>query len=132
MRLFGAKISGHPFVDASASIYAPFNLTLYDKACLAPKVVVYSLGNIILREKAVVSQETYLCGGTHDFDKETCPLMIGDIDIGEECFLGARAFVLPGVTIGSRTLVGACSVVSRDVPPNVVVAGNPASIIRKR
>ena len=132
LRLFGAKIAGRPFVDASASIYAPFNLTLFDKACLAPKVVVYSLGQVILREKAIVSQESYLCGGTHDFDKETCPLMVGDIDIGAECFIGARAFILPGVTIGSRALIGACSVVTKDVPANVVVGGNPASVIRER
>lgn len=130
--LFGAKIEGRPFVDASASIYAPFNLTLLDKACLASKVVVYSLGQVILREKAIVSQESYLCGGTHDFDKDACPLMVGDIDIGAECFLGARTFVLPGVTIGARTLVGACSVVTKDVPSDVVVGGNPARIIRQR
>jgi maltose O-acetyltransferase len=54
---------------------------------------------------------------------------IGKIKIGNNCFIGARAFIMPGVIIGHNSIVGAGSIVSKSVPPNVVVAGNPARVI---
>ena len=54
---------------------------------------------------------------------------IGRIDIKENCFLGDSAIVLPKVTVGPNSIVGAGAVVTKDVPPNAVVAGNPARVI---
>jgi acetyltransferase-like isoleucine patch superfamily enzyme len=59
-------------------------------------------------------------------------LTVAKITIGEDAFVGARAFVLPGVKIGARAVVGACSVVTKDVPDNVIAAGNPCRVIRPR
>jgi len=53
------------------------------------------------------------------------------ISIGDNVWLGGGVIVLPGVTIGENTVVGAGSVVTRDLPPNVVAAGNPARVIRE-
>jgi acetyltransferase-like isoleucine patch superfamily enzyme len=50
--------------------------------------------------------------------------------IGERCFIGARAIIMPGVRIGDGSIVGAGSVVTRDVPPCSIVAGNPARVVR--
>ena len=52
------------------------------------------------------------------------------ISIGDRVWIGARAIILPGVTIGEGAVIGAASVVTRDVPPHTVAAGNPARIIR--
>ena len=52
------------------------------------------------------------------------------VHIGENCWLGAGAVVLPGVTIGDNSVIGAGSVVTRDVPPNVVAVGNPCRVLR--
>jgi acetyltransferase-like isoleucine patch superfamily enzyme len=54
------------------------------------------------------------------------------ITIGPDAFLGARVFVMPGVQIGARSIIGACSVVTKDVPPDVIAAGNPCAVIRPR
>ena len=54
---------------------------------------------------------------------------IGKICIKENCFIGDSALVLPGVTIGPNSIVGAGSVVTKDVPPRTIVAGNPARVI---
>lgn len=53
-----------------------------------------------------------------------------DTWIGERCFIGGRSIVLPGINIGNECIVGAGSVVTKDVPPNSVVAGNPARVIK--
>jgi galactoside O-acetyltransferase len=53
------------------------------------------------------------------------------IHIGKNCWLGAGVIVLPGITIGDNTVVGAGSVVTKDLPANVVAVGNPAKVIKK-
>ncbi len=85
-----------------------------------------------MREWCVISRGTMLCGGTHDLSSQRMPLLVGDIDIGKEVFIGARAIVLPGVTIGEGAVVAAGAVVTKDVEPWSVVGGNPARFIKKR
>lgn len=52
--------------------------------------------------------------------------LFGRIEIGNNCFIGARCIIMPGVTIGDNCIVGAGSVVTKSIAPNTVVAGNPA------
>ena len=129
LRIFGATIEGRPFVHQRARIQIPWNLTLHDRACLGDRANAYSLGPIEIGRRATVAQEAYLCSGTHDFTRKSLPLKTAKIAIGEDAFIGARAFVMPGVTIGVKAIVGACSVVTKDVEDAVVVAGNPAKPI---
>ncbi len=128
LKLFGAKVEGRPFVHQRARIQIPWNLTLRDGACLGDRANCYTLGAIEIGAGAVIAQEAYLCTGTHDFRNPAIPLMTARITIGEGAFIGARAFILPGVSVGSRAVVGACAVVTRDVPSGAIVAGNPASV----
>jgi len=53
------------------------------------------------------------------------------MSIGKECNIGAQSMILPGVRIGDNCVVAAASVVMKDVPPNCLVAGNPARIMEK-
>ena len=53
------------------------------------------------------------------------------IKIGNTCWIGANVIVLPGVTIGDNSVIGAGSVVTKDIPANVVAAGNPCHVLRK-
>jgi putative colanic acid biosynthesis acetyltransferase WcaF len=126
LRRFGAKIHGRPFVHQRARIAMPWNVTLHDASCVGDRANLYSQDAITLHPGALVAQEAYLCCGTHDLKDPGWPLLTAPIVIGERAFVGARAFVLPGVTIGARAIVGACSVVTADVAPNARVAGNPA------
>jgi putative colanic acid biosynthesis acetyltransferase WcaF len=130
--VFNAKIHGTPFVHQRARIAIPWNLTLHDRACLGDRANAYSLGEIEIGARAVVAQEAYLSTGSHDFSDPALPLVVAKITIGEDAFVGARVFVLPGVTIGARAIIGACSVVTHDVPENVVAAGNPCRVLRPR
>jgi putative colanic acid biosynthesis acetyltransferase WcaF len=129
LRAFGAKLEGKPFVHQRARIQIPWHLTMRDRACIGDRANIYSLGEIELGEACTVAQECYLCAGTHDF-QDTMFLMTDKITIGARAFLGARTFVLPGVTIGEGCVVGACSVVTKDTPPGMICAGNPCRPIR--
>jgi putative colanic acid biosynthesis acetyltransferase WcaF len=132
LRVFDAKIHGTPFVHQRARIAIPWNLTLHDRACLGDRANAYSLGEIEIGARATVAQEAYLSTGSHDFAQPSFPLVVAKISIGEDAFVGARAFVLPGITIGARAIVGACSVVTHDVPNDAIAAGNPCRVLRTR
>lgn len=132
LKCFGAKISGRPFVAPSCIIKIPWLLELEDHACLAPQSEVYNLGPITLRARSTVAQYAYLCAGTHDFSLKSLPLIVAPIEIQEDAFVGAKAFVMPGVIIGRGALVGAGSVVTRDVEEWTIVVGNPAKAVGER
>ena len=132
LRVFEAKIEGTPFVHSRARIAIPWNLTLRDRACLGDRAHAYSLGEIEIGERATIAQEAYLSAGSHDFSQPSMPLTVAKISVGADAFIGARAFVLAGVTIGERSVIGACSVVTENVPPDVFAAGNPCRVLRPR
>ncbi len=132
LRVFGAKIKGNPFVSASAKIYMPWNLMMEHRACIGTEVNVYNLAPVILKARCTVAQQAYLCCGTHDLSSECLPLVTGKIIVGPDAFIGARSFVLLNVRIGEGTVVGAMSLVSKDLPDWMICAGNPCKPIRKR
>jgi putative colanic acid biosynthesis acetyltransferase WcaF len=99
---------------------------------LAEDVDVYNLGPIVLGDHTVVSHRAVLCAGSHDYTKPNLPLLRPKIHIGDGVWVCTQAFIGPGVTVGDNTVVGACAVVMRDVPAGVLVAGNPANVVRPR
>jgi putative colanic acid biosynthesis acetyltransferase WcaF len=132
LRVFGCRIYGKPFVHQRARIQIPWHLTLHDRSCVGDRANLYSLGEIELNSGCVVAQETYLCTGTHDFNDPKMPLITSKITVGADAFVGARVFIMPGVRIGNGAVVGACSVVIRDVPAWTINVGNPSKVIRTR
>lgn len=126
LKAFGATIYGRPFVHQRARIQIPWNLTLFDHATLGERTNAYSLGKIEIHEHANVAQEVYLCTGTHAFEQGEKNLVTAPIIIKAHAFIGARAFILPGVTVGESAIVGACSVVTKSIPNDGRVKGNPA------
>ena len=105
---------------------------MHDRACLGDRANAYTLGEIEIGARTVIAQEAYLCTGTHDLNDPNLPLQVAKITIGEDVFIGARAFILPGIRVGDRAVVGACSLVTRDVEPDNIVVGNPAAPLRTR
>ena len=132
LKIFGAKLSGTPFIHSTARIQIPWNLTMKHRACLGERANAYSLGKIDIQEGATIAQEAYLCTGSHDFNDPSLQLITKPITIGKNTFIGARAMILPGVSIGNQAIVGAMSVLSKDVPDYQIVAGNPAKKIGER
>jgi putative colanic acid biosynthesis acetyltransferase WcaF len=132
LRIFGCKMDGNPFVHQRARIQIPWLVTLHDRSCVGDRANLYSLGEIELGPKCTVAQEAYLCAGTHDFTDPNLPLVTSKITVGTEAFVGARAFVMPGVHIGDGAVIGACSVVTNSVLPWTVSAGNPCRVLRQR
>jgi putative colanic acid biosynthesis acetyltransferase WcaF len=82
---------------------------------------------------SVVSQFTYLCTGSHDYQKHHMPLIHAPITIGREAWIAAGVFVAPGVRIADGVVVGAMSVVTKSLSqPWSVYAGNPCRFVKPR
>jgi acetyltransferase-like isoleucine patch superfamily enzyme len=77
-----------------------------------------------------VGEETYIAFDAAILAHDTTRRIYLHTRIGRHCFIGARSIILPGITIGDESVVAAGSVVTKDVPSNSVVAGNPAKVIR--
>ena len=132
LRLFGAKVGRSVHIYSSVRFWAPWNVELGDRSGVAPDVEIYSMAPIKIGAGTTVSQGTYLCAGTHDYTDPSFQLYAEPITVGENVWICAQAFIGPGVTIGDGTVVGARSVVTRDMPPNMVCAGNPCRPLKPR
>jgi putative colanic acid biosynthesis acetyltransferase WcaF len=132
LRLFGAKIGENCTIRRTSRVYYPWLLEMEELGCLGDDVVVYNLGLVRLGARSSLSQEAYLCAGTHDYTSLAMPLVTAPIIIGADAWICARAFIGPGVTVGDGAVVGACAVAMKDVPAWTVVAGNPARAVKKR
>ena len=80
----------------------------------------------------MISQDCYLCAGTHDYTRPDLPLLKPEIHIGAGVWVAAGAFIGPGVSVGDNSVVAARSVVVKNVEPAMVVGGNPARVIKPR
>ncbi|MFG0312815.1 MAG: putative colanic acid biosynthesis acetyltransferase [Phycisphaerales bacterium] len=132
LRVFGAQIERTSRVYPKAKIWAPWNLTMGAYATLADDVDCYCVERITIGANTVVSQYSYLCGATHDFELAHRPLTPMPITIGASCWIAADVFVGPGVEIGEGTVVGARSSVFGSLPAWKVCVGSPAKAVRDR
>lgn len=132
LRLFGAKVErgAHPY--PSARIWAPWNLIMEENSCLSHHVDCYCVDKIELGAYVTVSQYSFLCTATRDYNRNEMPLMTAPIVIGDHAWVTADVFIGPGVTIGEGAVVTARSSVFSDIPAWTVARGNPAAAVKKR
>ena len=132
LRLFGAKIGCGAIVYRSVRIYAPWNLSIGSGGVIGPCVEIYNKAFVRVGQRAVISQRAFCCTASHDVSSPVMSLVAKPIAIGDYAWIASRALILPGVTIGEGSVVGAGAVVSNNVEPWTVVGGNPAKFIKKR
>lgn len=129
---FGAKIGDHVNVHPSSRVYFPWKLEIGDWSAIGDDVLIYNLGPVTIGQKVTISHGAYLCAGTHDYQRVNMPLLKPPIEIRNQAWICAEAFIGPGVVVGAGAVVGARAVVTKDVPEWSIVAGNPAQPIGSR
>jgi putative colanic acid biosynthesis acetyltransferase WcaF len=132
LRLFGARVGREVHVYNSATIYMPWNLEIGDWSSIGEHAYIYNLGRIKIGCKTTISQRAHLCAGTHDYSRPDLPLLKPPISVADQAWICADAFLGAGVSVGEGAIVAARAVVSKDVEPWTIVAGNPARPIKKR
>jgi putative colanic acid biosynthesis acetyltransferase WcaF len=132
LRVFGAQVGAQVNIYPSTHLYMPWNVEIGDWSALGEDVLVYSLGKVRIGRSVTLSYRSHVCAGTHDLNDPTLPLLKPPVCIEDGVWVGTEAFIGPGVTVGHGSVVGARTVVVKDVEPLAVVAGNPARPIGKR
>lgn len=130
------QLADFPIVDTPVKMDYGYNVKLGKNVYVNSNSTWIDTCEISVGARTLIGPNCSFYSGTHPLDPTIRNGIRGPesgkpIVIGEDCWLGGNVIVLPGVTIGEGSTVGAGSVVTKDVPPYHCVAGNPARIIRK-
>ena len=129
LRLFGAQVGEGVVIRSRVNMTFPWKVEIGNFVWIGDEVMILSLDRVSIGSNTCISQRAFLCTGSHDFSKESFDLITAPIEIGESCWVGATAFLGPGVVMeaGSRCLAGA--VVVKRVEAGFTVAGVPARVV---
>ena len=117
---FHANWGGH-HVHLGNNVYINMGVTMVDDT------------HIYIGDNTMLAPNVIIATASHPIDPELRSQALQfnmPVHIGKNCWLGAGVIVMPGVTIGDNTVIGAGSVVTRDIPANVVAVGNPCRVLR--
>ena len=123
IRIWSIRKMGY---SVGKDVYLPSDLVIAHN-------LVYNRGELSIGDRVSIGPGVILVLSSHSnfSDVSHAVSQRGDfVNIGDDSWIGAASVILNGVTIGEHTVVGAGSIVTRDVPPYTVVAGNPAKVIR--
>ncbi len=132
LRGFGAKIGKGVMIKPRVNVKYPWFLEIGDYAWIGELVWIDNFDLVKIGSNTCVSQGTMLLTGNHDYKKTTFDLMIGKIILEEGVWIGAQCLVGPGITCHSHAVLGAGSVLTRDIPAYQIWRGNPAEFVRNR
>ena len=132
LRCFGATLGPNCHFYPKSRIWAPWNLICADGASMGDEAEIYNPPPVSMGSHAIVSQQAYICGATHDYNDPAFPLISFPMSVGAYAWVCARASVSPGVNVGEGAVLGLGSIATRDLEPWTVYAGVPARPIKRR
>lgn len=131
-----SELSGRP-VDETVTVFPPFradfgkNISFGKRIFINAGCTFQDQGGIRIGDDCLIGHNVLLATLNHDLQPaRRADMHPAPIVIGRNVWIGANATVLPGVTIGDNAVIGAASVVTKDVPANAVVVGAPARVVR--
>lgn len=110
-----------------------YNISIGDQVFINFNCVILDINAVNIGNRSMLGPGVHIYAATHPTDAKTRGRMLEfgkPVDIGEDVWVGGGAIICPGVRIGDRSIIAAGAVVTRDVPADVIVGGNPARIIK--
>lgn len=134
----GAEIRPHVFVSGCKNISIGARTVIRPASFIyAAPVSLENVGGINIESDVLIGNNCHIYASNHIFDDISVPInqqgnkMYPSINIAKGVWIGSNVVVLPGVSIGNNSVIGAGSVVTKNVPPNCLYVGNPAKFVRK-
>ena len=132
LQIFGAKIDRTARVRRTVRVECPWNLTIGANSSIGDRAHAYCLGPVALGQRVTISQNVHLCAGTHDHRKPDMPLIRPPIEIGDDVWIAADAYVGPGVRVGHGALLSERGVALEHLDAWTIYRGNPAQAVKSR
>ena len=132
-KTIGKNVSIHKDVY----IFRPDKLEIGDNVSIHPMSYIDANGGITIGNDVSIAHAVTIMSTTHNYKDQNIPIKdqgisLGQVIIGNNIWIGAKAVILKGIRIGNGSVVGASAVVTRDIPENTIVAGIPAKAIKSR
>ncbi|MDZ4742684.1 MAG: WcaF family extracellular polysaccharide biosynthesis acetyltransferase [Verrucomicrobiota bacterium] len=130
LRCFGAQVGAGVVIRPRVNITMPWRLKIGDYSWIGEGTTILSLDEVRIGAHVCISQEAFLCTGSHDYRKETFDLVTGPIIIDESVWVAARAFICPGTHIRPHAVIQPASVVRGEIAGDGIYGGNPCLLIK--
>ena len=132
LKIFGAKIGKGVLIKPSVIIKYPWKLSIGNNSWIGEGVWIDNLAQVNIANDCCISQGSYLLTGNHDFNSTSFSLMISEINVKDEVWIGAKSIVCPGVTLHRASVLTAGSVATKNLVELGIYQGNPAKKIKER
>lgn len=132
LRLFGAKIGLRPTIKPNVTIKYPWFLTMGDYVGIGEFAWIDNLAQVNIGNQVTISQGAFLLTGNHNYTTVKFELMIGEINIEDGVWVGARSIVGPNTTLHSHSVIGVGSIITKDTEAYQIYSGNPAVKVKER
>lgn len=132
LRMFGARIGKAVVIKPSVKIKYPWKLETGDHVWIGEHVWIDNLDSVMIGSHACLSQGAMILSGNHDYSKASFDLMVKPITIENGAWIGAKAVVTQGTSVGSHAVLAVASVASGNLEPYGIYRGNPASKVKER
>lgn len=126
LRFFGASIGSGVLIRNGVRIHWPWKLTIGDNTWIGVDAWLLNLEPITLGSNVCISQQAFICTGSHSATSPTFEFDNAPVVIEDGAWIAARATILRGVTVGKNAVVGATSLVVKDVPADAIRLAQPA------
>jgi acetyltransferase-like isoleucine patch superfamily enzyme len=131
-RLAGMKIGSGSTIHTGARFYNPENIMIGSDSIIGEFAVLDGRSKLVIGDHVDIASEVMIYNGQHDIHSSDFHGEFADVVIEDYVFIGPRAIILPGVTLGKGAVVGAGAVVTKDVAAFSIVGGVPAKVIGER
>lgn len=132
LRLFGAKIGKRVYWKPRVNIHIPWKLKIGDYTWVGEEVCIINFAPVTIGSHCCLSQRSFICSGNHDYSSPDMRYRHAPIILEDGVWVGAGAFVGPGVTVGTDAVVTAMSLANHSLDGGWVYAGQPCKAVRKR
>ncbi len=132
LRAFGAQVGSRVVIKPDVRIKYPWHLSVGSDVWIGESCWIDNLTTVRIGNDVCISQGAYLCTGNHNWSDPAFALQTGTIELGDGAWVGARAFLSPGVVVAEGGVAAAGSVITKNIGAYEIHAGNPASFVRRR
>lgn len=124
-------------IDDEVITNRPKNINIGSRVFIGKRVILDAYGKITIGDDCSIAADCKIISGNHNFDDVNLPInkqgyKISEVVIEDNVWLGFNVLIMPGIRIGSGSIIGAGSVVTKSFPKNSIIAGNPAKLLKKR